>query len=241
MSDRRKRIIILSITLAMIVTTIIVPAKIDLTGTQTGTGGGGFSGKYTDLDFAGTTGLSDYIDNVGAGNPFNQSLNTTDVVNFTGLNIAKNTCPIITVVGEVEDAGGRIELGDGGQNDFLTLSGDNGDGIGVWTTGEELILGAMSSYRGISFYTNGTPVGFWTHDGYLAVGETNTDNIKNRLRVVGNVNVTGNVTASKFNTPSGTGWTGWIDDGTNVNCTYSGGILIAVSATSGLADYNETG
>ena len=138
-------------------------------------------------------GFADGVDDVGSGsgNPFNQSLNTTDVVNFTGLNIAKNSYPIVTVIGVGEDEGGKILLGDSTQNNYLTLSGENGEGIGVWTTGEELILGAMSVGRGISFYANGTDVGHWMSNGYLGVGETNTDNIENRLRVVGNVNVTG--------------------------------------------------
>jgi len=55
-----------------------------LTGTYNA-GGGSFSGRYTDLDFSGTTGLSDGIDNVsvgGGGTTYNQSLNTTDDVLF---------------------------------------------------------------------------------------------------------------------------------------------------------------
>jgi hypothetical protein len=63
-------------------------ALIDLTGTQTGTGSS-FSGKYTDLDFSGTTGLSDGVDNVsaGGGGSYDQDLNTTDSPSFTGLTL----------------------------------------------------------------------------------------------------------------------------------------------------------
>jgi len=54
-------------------------------------------------------------------------------------------------------------------------------------------------------------------------------------------NVTGYINATTgFKTTAGTGWSGWIDDGVNTNCTYSGGILIAVSATSGVAGYKQT-
>jgi len=76
----KKQILVLTVIILLSYCTTST-ALIDLTGTITG-GGGSFSGRYTDLDFSGTTGLSDGIDD---GTLFNQDLNTTDSPVFSAI------------------------------------------------------------------------------------------------------------------------------------------------------------
>lgn len=70
--------------------------------------------------------------------------------------------------------------------------------------------------------------------GYISTGTVSmvSSPIDGGFVLSGNINVTGG-----YSTDTGTGWSGWIDDGANVNSTYRHGILIAVSATSGVAGY----
>jgi len=81
----RKRTILSIFVVIMLISISGSQAMIDLTGTQQGSGGSSFSGKYTDLDFSGTTGLSDGVDNdSGGGSVYDQDLNTTDSPTFDG-------------------------------------------------------------------------------------------------------------------------------------------------------------
>lgn len=82
----RKRTILSIFVVIMLISISGSQAMIDLTGTQQGSGSSSFSGRYTDLDFSGTTGLSDGVDNDsgGGGVAYDQDLNTTDSPTFDG-------------------------------------------------------------------------------------------------------------------------------------------------------------
>lgn len=135
-------------------------------------------------------------------------------------------------VGDDGGSGHELTLYEATPLDECTIKMINGDTGGGYTDGYLM-----------SLYSN-TQFKHWLYENVPMVFATN--NLE-RLRIEsdGLVNVTGNLTANLINatigftTDTGVGWSGWIDDGANVNCTYRHGIIIGVVATTGVAGYKE--
>ena len=76
----------------------------------------------------------------------------------------------------------------------------------------------------------------------LYAGGTTILNMVTTLATFGvNVTIDGNTlnVTDGYMTDTGTGWSGWIDDGVNTNCTYRYGIIINVGVTAGVAGFRE--
>ena len=157
------------------------------------------------------------------GNPFDQDLNTTDSPTFDDLDVTDRL-----------DVGGDIVAVDD-----------------IWCdVAYTRMVGIESSLYHVGdpdtyMHFNADEI-YFTVDGRKVFElENETSAFYNNVTIAENLTVTDNITANFINatggflTGDGSGWSGWIDDGINTNCTYSGGILIAVVATSGVAGFNE--